>query len=296
MFLPMAQNRAMSAASTDSSADPESDRSAALSAAEVASYREQGWLLPRWRLPAGQLAAMQEALDLLLHRNPGVRPEKLVSAHIDRAAGDNGEGVRGVAAFLELARDPAIVDLVSQLIGPDVILWGAHVFCKPAGEGYETPWHQDGHYWPIRPLATCTVWLALEPSTRANGCLRVIPGSHRAQHLHPHLHEDRSDLTLQQRLAGGAFDESAAVDIELEPGQMSLHDVYMIHGAAANTSTQRRTGLALRYLPASSHFDRSLKPMDGKTGVAVNFAQRPLWLLKGVDACGLNDFEVGHGG
>ena len=47
-------------------------------------------------------------------------------------------------------------------------------------------------------------------------------------------------------------------------------------------------------MPATSHFDRRLKPVDGQTGVAVNFAQRPLWLLKGVDRCGLNDFEVGH--
>ena len=286
------QNRKMTAAAARITPDPH-DR---LSPQEIERYQTEGWLVPRWRLPAAQVALMRDALNTLLERNPGVRPEKLVSAHIDRAAGDNGEGVRGVAAFLDLARDPAIVNLVSQLIGPDVILWGAHVFCKPAGEGYETPWHQDGHYWPIRPLATCTVWVALEPSTRANGCLRVIPGSHRDRQLHPHLHEDRTDLTLQQRLAAGAFDESAAVDIELEPGQMSLHDVYMIHGAAANTSTQRRTGVALRYLPASSHFDRNLKPVDGKTGVAVNFAQRPLWLLKGVDACGLNDFEVGHTG
>ena len=265
---------------------------------EIARYRSEGWLVPRWRLPTAQVATMREALDELLRRNPGVRPEKLVSAHIEQAgapgATDNGEGVRGVAAFLDLARDPEIVDLVSGVLGDDVILWGAHVFCKPAGEGYETPWHQDGHYWPIRPLATCTLWLALEPSTRANGCLRVIPGSHRGQVLHPHLHEDRPDLTLQQRLAAGAFDEAAAVNIELQPGQMSLHDVHMIHGAAANTSTQRRTGIALRYMPATSHFDRRLKPVDGQTGVAVNFAQRPLWLLKGVDRCGLNDFEVGH--
>ena len=265
---------------------------------EITRYQRDGWVVPRWRLPAAQVAAMREALDELLRRNPGVRPEKLVSAHVERAgapgATDNGEGVRGVSAFLDLARDPEIVDLVADLIGGDVILWGAHVFCKPAGEGYETPWHQDGHYWPIRPLATCTAWVALEPSTRANGCLRVIPGSHRDRRLHEHLHEDRVDLTLQQRLADGAFDEADAVDIELEPGQMSLHDVYMIHGAAANTSAQRRTGIALRYMPSTSHFDRRLKPVDGKSGVAVNFAQRPLWLVKGVDRCGLNDFTVGH--
>jgi hypothetical protein len=264
-----------------------------LSTDDIARYRTEGWLVPRWQLPAGQVDAMRGALDELLRRNPGVRPEKLVSAHIERAGSDNGEGVRGVADFLALARDPAIVDMVAELIGDDVILWGCHVFCKPAGDGYETPWHQDGHYWPIRPLATCTVWVALEPSTRANGCLRVVPGSHAARTLHPHLHEDRADLTLQQRLAAGAFDEAQAVDIELQPGQMSLHDVYMVHGANVNTSAQRRTGVALRYMPATSLFDRRLRPVDGQTGVAVNFAQRPLWLLRGADRAG-NDFVTGH--
>lgn len=264
---------------------------ARLQADEIEHYRREGWVIPRWQLPPARVQAMAAALDDLLARNPGVRPEKLVSAHVE---GDNGEGVRGSRDFLELARDPEIVDLVSDVIGDDVILWGCHVFCKPAGEGYETPWHQDGHYWPIRPLATCTAWVALEPSTEANGCLRVIPRSHEGQRLHEHLHEDRDDLTLQQRLAEGAFDEAQAVSLQLQPGQMSLHDVYMIHGAAANTSGQRRTGVALRYMPATSLFDRSLRPVDGKTGVPVNFAQRPLWLVKGQDRTGRNDFSVGH--
>ncbi|MBL8359717.1 MAG: phytanoyl-CoA dioxygenase family protein [Rubrivivax sp.] len=258
---------------------------------EVERYARDGWVVPRFRLPPAHVAAMAAALEALLAANPGVRPEKLVSAHIE---GDNGEGVRGVRDFLELARDPEIVELVSGVIGDDVILWGCHVFCKPPGEGYETPWHQDGHYWPIRPLATCTAWVALEPSTRANGCLRVIPGSHRGQRLWPHLHEDRTDLTLNQRMADGDWDEGSAVDIELEPGQMSLHDVYMIHGAAANRSAQRRTGVALRYMPATSLFDRTLRPVDGQSGVPVDFARRPIWLLRGVDRTGRNDFEVGH--
>jgi len=258
---------------------------------EVQTYHREGWLVPQWQLPAERAAQMRSALDELLRRNPGVRPEKLVSAHVD---GDNGEGVRGVPDFLALARDPDIVELVSGVAGEDLILWGCHVFCKPAGDGFETPWHQDGHYWPIRPLATCTVWVALEPSTRSNGCLRVIPGSHRAQQLHPHLHEDRTDLTLNQRLAAGAFDEASAVDIELQPGQMSLHDVYMVHGANANRSAQRRTGVALRYMPSTSLFDRRLRPVDGQTGVPVNFAARPLWLVRGVDRHGGNDFLTGH--
>ena len=262
---------------------------ARLTESEIAQYRREGWVVPRFRLPAAQVASMVEALETLLHQNPGVRPEKLVSAHVE---GDNGEGVRGVRAFLDLARDPQLVDLVSGVLGDDVILWGCHVFCKLPVEGYETPWHQDGHYWPIRPLATCTAWVALEPSTRENGCLRVIPRSHVDKQLHEHLHEDRTDLTLNQRLA--EVDEDAAVDIELEPGQMSLHDVYMIHGARPNTSGLRRTGVALRYMPSTSLFDRSLRPVDGKTGVPVNFANRPLWLVKGVDRSGRNDFKVGH--
>ena len=261
---------------------------------EVAHYAREGYVIPRWRLAPARVAALVQALERLLHDNPGVRPEKLVSAHIQRQRGDNGEGVRGQQAFLELAMDPEIVELVSGVIGDDVILWGCHVFCKLPKEGFETPWHQDGHYWPIRPLATCTAWVALEPSTRANGCLRVIPGSHARRALHPHLHEDRSDLTLNQRLAAGSFDEASAVDIELEPGQMSLHDIHMIHGAAANNSPLRRTGVALRYMPASSHFDRSLRPVDGQSGVPVDFARRPIWLLRGVDRCGKNDFVVGH--
>jgi ectoine hydroxylase-related dioxygenase (phytanoyl-CoA dioxygenase family) len=264
---------------------------ARLTADEIAQYRTEGWVVPRYTLPSARVAELREALEELLRDNPGVRPEKLVSAHIE---GDNGEGVRGSRRFLELAQDREIVDLVAGVIGDDVILWGCHVFCKPAHEGYETPWHQDGHYWPIRPLATCTAWVALEPSTAANGCLRVIPRSHRHRVLHPHLHEDRTDLTLNQRMADGTFDEAQAVDIELQPGQMSLHDVYMIHGARANTSGQRRTGVALRYMPSTSLFDRSLRPVDGKSGVAVDFARRPLWLLKGVDRSGRNDFTIGH--
>jgi len=264
-----------------------------LSAAEIAQYREEGWVVPSFRLSPGEVDGMRDALDALLLANPGVRPEKLVSAHVE---GDNGEGVRGDARFLALARDPRIVELVAGVLGDDIVLWGCHVFCKPAGDGYETPWHQDGHYWPIRPLANCTVWVALEESRVENGCLRVIPRSHRDRTLHEHLHEDRADLTLSQRLAAGSFDERTAVDIELEPGQMSLHDVYMIHGAAPNRSGKRRTGVALRYMPASSVFERNLRPADGKTGVPVDFARRPLWLVRGIDRSGRNDLVVGHRG
>ncbi|MGI9522947.1 MAG: phytanoyl-CoA dioxygenase family protein [Hyphomicrobiaceae bacterium] len=264
---------------------------ACLTREERRCYDEQGFVIPSFRLSDERIDYLRTVLDKLIADNPDVRPEKLVSAHID---GQNDEGVRGNAAFLELAKDADLLDMVEDAIGSNIILWGCHVFCKPGGDGLETPWHQDGHYWPIRPLATCTVWVALDHSTRENGCLRVIPRSHRGRRLFTHLMENREDLVLTQRTAEGAFDEDSAVDLELEPGQMSMHDVYLVHGAAANVSPKRRAGVALRYMPASSVFDRAVRPASDQSGIPVSFASRPLWLLRGHDQTGQNDFSVGH--
>lgn len=261
---------------------------------DIAKYHEWGYLVPQFMLPKERVDKLRATLDKLISDNPGVRPEKLVSAHVvGKGNQANSEGVKGSKDFLDLAMEPAILNMVAQLIGPDIILWGCHVFCKPAGDGHETPWHQDGHYWPIRPLANVTVWVALDPSTRDNGCLRVIPGSHKAKITHSHLKEEREDVVLSQRTDSSAFDVAQAVDLELQPGQMSMHEVYTIHGANVNSSTQRRAGVALRYMPGTSVFERNLNPAEGQSGVPVAFATRPLWLLRGKDQTGRNDFSIG---
>lgn len=267
------------------------ERTAILAENEIARYRADGIVIPRHRLSAERIDRLRATLDRLIAENPGIRPERLVSVHIE---GQNSEGVRGSADFLELAREPAILDMVEQLIGPDIILWGCQIFCKPGGDGMEVPWHQDGHYWPIRPLATCTVWVALDASTAQNGCLRVIPGSHRQRILFDHMREDRTDLVLTQRVADGQFDPATAMDVELAPGEMSMHDVHLIHGSNPNRSTRRRAGVAIRYMPATSLFDRTLMPRSAASGYTIDFANRPIWLLRGVDRTGRNDFAVGH--
>ena len=261
-----------------------------LSAAEVAAYRERGYVIPAFRLAAERVAELQAALAALIAANPGVRQESLRCAHL---VDNNPDGIRGHRAFLDLALDPQILDAVEQLIGPDIVFWGCQVFCKPGGSGLAVPWHQDGQFWPIRPLATCTAWIALDRVAPDNGCMRVIPGSHRARTIYRH-HENRSErLALVQELDADQFDESAAADIALEPGQMSLHDIYMVHGSAANTSGRRRAGVAIRYMPSSSLFDHGLKarPDDARS---ANFADRPIWLARGVDRHGGNDFTVGQ--
>ncbi len=262
-----------------------------LNPGEVAAYEDNGFVVPEYRLSGDRVQQLKDALDRVIEANPHVRPEKLIGIHIrDRQA----EGVTGDSAFLNIARDEKILDMVEQLIGPDIILWGCQAFCKPAKDGRKVSWHQDGHYWPIAPLATCTVWVAIDVSVVENGCLRVIPGSHRKKELYPHLKEDRKDMVLEQRLQNEYLNESSAVDVELEAGQMSLHDVYLIHGSNQNRSNRRRGGLAIRYMPGSSYFDRGPPPKKPPTGPRIDLSTRPFWLLRGRDLTGKNDLTIGH--
>jgi len=262
---------------------------ALLTPAEVEAYRRRGQLTPAYRLPDDLMAHIRTAIEGLIEDNPGIRPEQLVGAHVKSSA---DTGVRGREDLLACARHPDILDMVEQIIGPDIIMWGSQVFSKPAGDGYAVPWHQDGQYWPMRPLASVTVWIAVDASTRRNGCLRVVPGTHRGGVM---AHETLSDgaLALNQAIVAEAFDEAAAEDVELAPGQVSLHDAMLVHGSAANTSGERRCGYAIRYMPATSLFDRSIPPTRIAGNQVIDFSKRPIWLMRGQDRAG-NDFAAGR--
>ncbi|MFO1350960.1 MAG: phytanoyl-CoA dioxygenase family protein [Gammaproteobacteria bacterium] len=265
-----------------------------LSDAELSAYREDGLVAPVLRLPAELLGQMRGALERLLAANPELAPEGLVCPHIP-----NGKpgGAEAAAEWFGFCSNPAILDLVEQVLGPDIILWGSQVFCKPARVGRAVPWHQDGKYWPMRPLATCSVWIALDAATPENGCLRYIPGSHRAGSLYEHRQVRQKNVVLAQEVIGSLFDGSQARDDVLEAGQFSLHDVFLIHGSDANRSHQRRAGFVIRYMPASSVFERDLPGLASGSQqplVAFDFTRRPIWLLRGRDTSGRNDFAVGH--
>lgn len=268
-------------------------RSASLSAEERQTYERDGLVVPAWRLPEETLARVRSAVDDLLDARPNIRPEFVPLPHV---AWDDSPRAKSIAhQFLGFATDPAILDLVEDAIGPDIIFWTAALFCKPALTGAEVPWHQDGQYWPIRPPATCTVWIALDAATPENGCMRYVPGSHNAGYFR-HTTDESDGLALNQRIDDPAFDESAAAYDALEAGQISLHDVHLVHGSSPNRSDKRRAGMTFRYMPSTSHYDRDIAmgPVSGLS--AVEFKKRPIWLVRGVDRCGRNDFTVGHDG
>eukprot|EP00913_Durusdinium_trenchii_P007795 g7316.t1 len=240
---------------------------------EVERYHREGWLVPKVSLSKEKLERYQKTLDRVIAENPTVRPELLVSAHVETKT---KEGVVGNYDFLALAQEPMILEAVGQVLGSDFALWGCQIFCKPGKDGMEVPMHQaDGEYWPIRPLATVTVWVALDRSDKGNGCLN-------------------GRMVLSQRLTADELSRlEAPVDVELDAGQMSMHDVYLVHGSNANGSGRRRAGVAFRYMPTSSLFDREMYDSD-RAGFTIDWKKRsgrgrrgrPLFLLSGQDLSG----------
>jgi len=251
-----------------------------LSASQVEHYNDRGYVIPDYRLSADTLEAIREDHARLLRRHPHFRnycPQLL--------AWD--------LSFLNYARDPVVLDMVEQLIGSDFALWNSSFFAKPALNGDKTPWHQDGEYWPIRPAATCTVWMAIDDATIDNGCLKFMPGSHKHRHLRTHHQNDAPGLTLNQELPSNQYDEASAFHLELEAGQMSLHDVFLVHGSEANTSAQSRRGMTLRYMPLTSTFDRELADQQTlEKNLIYSHSDRTLYLMRGQDRSGRNDFKM----
>lgn len=197
----------------------------------------------------------------------------------------NNEFVSGLyekdSSFLKFALYPEILDEVKQLIGDDVILWGSSLFCKSEKTGKETPWHQDGEYWPIKPLESLTVWLAIDEVTNENGPLQYIPGSHKDKKLAEHETADKKNITLNQTLKNIDSIKDEAKSVILNPGMYSIHDVYLFHGSKANTSGKRRAGLTYRYMPATCFFDHfGAKEIEKKVGYSL---QRQLHLVSGSD-------------
>ena len=150
----------------------------------------------------------------------------------------------------ELATHPSILDCISDLIGPDVLLLATHFFCKYGPQEKFVAWHQDVTYWGLEPAEAITAWFAIDDSDCGNGCMSVIPGSHR-DGIQEHGKSDQEGnlLSINQEVPISREDENCAVDLVLKAGEMSIHHGTIIHGSLPNRSTRRRCGLTIRYVP-----------------------------------------------
>ncbi|MGC2401878.1 MAG: phytanoyl-CoA dioxygenase family protein [Acidobacteriaceae bacterium] len=153
------------------------------------------------------------------------------------------------AWLADLVRQEKIVDAIEDLYGGNILCWTSNFFIKDGNDPAYVSWHQDSTYWGLSKPDVVTAWVALSESNRANGAMEVIPGTHLLDQIpHKDTYAKHNALTRGQEVAV-EVDNSKAVAIELQPGEMSLHHVRIIHGSPPNSSSNRRIGFAIRYIP-----------------------------------------------
>jgi hypothetical protein len=146
----------------------------------------------------------------------------------------------------DLLTHPRIVACVQDLLGPEVVGWGSHFFCKMPGDGKRVAWHQDASYWPLTPSKAVTCWLAIDDADTENACMRFLAGSHHHGHLTWRKSTPEEHNTLDQSVEN-AEQYGTPIDNVLRAGECSLHTDLLLHGSEANESDRRRCGLTLRY-------------------------------------------------
>jgi hypothetical protein len=237
-----------------------------LSGAAIEHYREHGYYAPVRVMSVDDAARIREQLEAHEAAHGVLKGSMRHKSHL-------------LFTWLDgLIRHPAILDAVESVIGPDILCWSSTFFIKEARDPGFVSWHQDSTYWGLDPADIVTAWVALSESTTENGAMRVIPDT---QTLEQVAHRDTfaadNLLTRGQEIAV-EVDESKAVMLELQPGEMSLHHVRLIHGSDPNPSGKRRIGFAIRYLP--THVRQIVGTQDSAT------------LVRGVDRFGNFAAEV----
>jgi non-haem Fe2+, alpha-ketoglutarate-dependent halogenase len=151
----------------------------------------------------------------------------------------------------DLATRPSVLDAVEQILGPDLLIWSSQFFAKDPGDGGYVSWHQDSTYWGLEPNTVTTAWIALAPSTRISGCMQVAPGTHdKGQFTHKDTFDEGNLLSRGQEVEVDVVGMET-LDVVLQPGEMSLHHVQLVHGSEPNNATWPRVGFVVRYIPTS---------------------------------------------
>jgi len=228
--------------------------------ARSAAFRDRGYDFPMGAIGAGEAVDLRRRLEQYERESGGpIKGHLRHKSHL-------------LFTWLnDLIRNPAILDAIAEILGPDILCWSTSFFIKEPRDPGFVSWHQDATYWGLSEPEVITAWVAFTPSNRANGCMRVIPGSHRAQLRHVDTFAKHNLLTRGQEIAA-EVDESQAVDIVLSPGQFSLHHVLIVHGSDPNPSDDRRIGFAIRYI--STRVKQTVGQIDSAT------------LVRGVDRFG----------
>lgn len=209
---------------------------------DIDAYWQHGYQFPLRVMSTGEAQRYRDQLQAV-EANPPVGTENPLRIYLR----NNTHVVMPMAA--ELARNPCILDQVEKVLGANILCWSCEFFIKEAATDKIVTWHQDLTYWGLGSTEQeVTAWLALSPATLESGCMRFVSGSHKNALL-PHRDTFcESNLLSRGQEVAVEVNENEAVDVVLQPGEMSLHHGRVFHASGPNTSADRRIGVAIRYV------------------------------------------------
>ena len=225
-----------------------------LSTAQLSKYDRDGLLFPIRILTDDQAAFFRDELQTVARQ--GAEPQRRLD---------------GLHLFFDwayrLVSQSTLLNSIEDVLGHDILVDGTLVFYKPEHDSSYVSWHQDSVYSDWDQTPSTSAWIALTKSNQANGCMRALPGSHRTGPVsHVNVRDGLNLLFRGEQVA--AVDETEAVDVVLNPGEMSLHHSNLVHGSNANTSNEARIGFIIRFVTNQ-----------------VTTRNRPLLRVRGVGDC-----------
>lgn len=205
-----------------------------LSREEVVEFHENGYLGPiKACSPERARQFAEQFEEEILGRNSSPLEDVDVSNRHDRH--------RDSRLVYEFLTQPSIVETISDIYGPDLLLWSSHFWEKDPGES-GVPWHQERHFSAVEPPVTATIDLALDPVDEEAGCMGVVPGSHEQDV--PHTEAGGAE---SQGFADSEYvNTDNSVRVELEAGEFVLYNSRLLHRTYRNDTETRRRSFSCR--------------------------------------------------
>ncbi len=221
-----------------------------LEESEINRYREEGYLVFERLMSEDRVAYFTSVLDELVEQARSLEEEK---PHWTLEYDGRGNVIPGVLhkvqgvcevepRVLELAGEAAILDRVEALLGSDIDVFGTKFFPKLIRGSVSTHWHQDNFYFDSRSDQIVSCGIYLEETDRENGCLRILPRSHKEG-------IKRHERDVSTHGSWTEIDEAAAIDVVAPAGTVVFFSANLVHGAYDNASDRSRYSTAWHYLP-----------------------------------------------
>ena len=253
-----------------------------LTPAEREHYWREGFVLLRGLIDEATLRRIDERFRALVAGDAAVPSDMVIMQDVAYVKGDAmpATPLHAVNKLLSFESDPVLwpfamderlLDRVRDITGQELETLSTNVFNKPPGVDGRHPLHQDLRYFALRPAdKIVATWTAIQPCTRENGCLAVIPGSHRGD-LAEHANPDWEQVNFGFFAARGV-DVEKRVHVEMEPGDTLLFHPLLVHGSGRNRTDGFRRAISVHYASADCARPDEMegrRPAQRRIGAAI---------------------------